>query len=102
MDFWTEKNDIVILFITVIPKASQDEVAGIRADMFGQNRLLVRLKAVPEKGKANKALIDFIAKKTRIAKSYLSLISGETNRQKNIRIDLPMKDILLSLHKLYP
>lgn len=100
--FWTEKNGQVILFITVIPKASKNEIIGLREDNFGHSRLVIRLNAVPEKGKANKILIDFLAKKMKIAKTDLSLVSGETNRQKNIELALSLEEALEKVENLYP
>lgn len=41
---------------------------------------------MPEKGKANKELIAFLAKKLKIAKSSLQIISGELDRWKKIAI----------------
>ena len=41
---------------------------------------------MPEKGKANKELIAFLAKKLKIAKSSLQIISGELDRWKKIVI----------------
>ena len=37
---------------------------------------------VPEKGKANKAIVDFLAKALKLRKSQLSLHSGELSSQK--------------------
>ncbi len=101
MVFWAEKNNHLILFITVIPKASKDEISALREDALGQQRLVVRLRAVPEKGKANKALIGFIAKKMHIAKSDLTLILGETSRQKTIKIDKHLEEVIEALQNLY-
>ncbi len=102
MAFWTEKNGSIIIFITVIPKSSKNEISGLRKDILGQQRLIIRLKAVPEKGKANKALIAFMAKKMHIAKSSLILISGETSRQKNIKLNLSVNEAKKQLQYLYP
>ncbi len=100
--FWVEKNGDILLFVIVTPKASKDEVIGVREDAFGQHRLAIRLRAIPENGKANKSLIAFIAKQTGIAKSYLSLISGEASRQKNIKIALPLEEAMRKIQHLYP
>ncbi len=48
--------------------------------------LRVRLAAVPEKGKANQALIQLLSEILHIPKSHLSFVSGETSRLKRIRI----------------
>ncbi len=102
MDYLAEKKGHVLLFVTVTPKASKDEAYAVKTDALGQQRLAIRLNAVPEDGKANKALIAFIAKKTRIAKSYLSLASGHSHRNKNIQIELPFREALEKIQHLYP
>jgi uncharacterized protein (TIGR00251 family) len=48
--------------------------------------LKVRIKAPPEKGKANKELIRFLAKLLGIAPANLELVSGEASRNKRVRI----------------
>ena len=46
----------------------------------------IKLTAPPVEGKANKALINFLAKKTGIAKGRFQIISGEHSRNKTVRI----------------
>lgn len=74
-----ETNEGVILRVKVIPKASKTEIVGWEGE-----ELKIRVKAVPEKGKANQALINFLAKYLNIAKSDVSLTGGETSRHKKI------------------
>jgi hypothetical protein len=47
----------------------------------------VKVAAAPEKGKANRALCEFIAEKLGVAKSKVRIVSGETSRLKRIHID---------------
>jgi uncharacterized protein (TIGR00251 family) len=49
--------------------------------------LKISVVSVPEKGKANKELITFLAKKLKIAKSDFEIISGELDKWKKIRIN---------------
>ncbi len=70
-----------ILAIKAIPKASRDEVVGYESD-----ELKVKLRAVPEDGKANKALIRFLAKQAGIPRSAIELQSGSTSRHKRLKI----------------
>lgn len=46
------------------------------------------LKSAPEKGKANEEIIEILAKKLKIAKNLINIISGRTSRKKKIKIDL--------------
>lgn len=68
------------------PGASRDEVAGkeLRAD--GNTVLRVRVRAVPEKGKANAALVKLLAKSLGLPKSSLEVISGPKSRVKTVLI----------------
>lgn len=65
------------LAVKVLPKTSKNEIAGWEND-----ELKVRLRAVPEKGEANKALIAFLADVLEIPKSSIELIRGDTSRHK--------------------
>lgn len=58
------------------------------------------IKAAPEKGRANKEVIDVIAKKIGIAKSLISIICGATGRKKLIKIhaDITYEQILKTLN----
>ena len=71
----------LFLHIRATPKASRDEVTGVSADA-----LTVKVTAVPDKGKANEAVIEILAKTMRVAKSSFELVSGATSRQKVLRI----------------
>ncbi len=54
---------------------------------------------MPEKGKANKELIAFLAKKLKIAKSSIKIISGELDRWKKLTITAP-SDLTAALQQL--
>lgn len=54
---------------------------------------------MPEKGKANKELIAFLAKKLKIAKSSIKIISGELDRWKKLAITAP-SDLTAALQQL--
>lgn len=72
----------VTIDIIVQPKSSRDEIAGMLGD-----RLKIKLTAPPVDGKANAALITFLAKKLGIAKSRITIVRGETGRKKTLFID---------------
>ncbi len=69
----------VVLAVAVIPRAPKNEVCGIRA-----GRLLVKVTAAPEKGKANRAVVDIIAEYLGVAPSTLTVLRGESARHKDI------------------
>ncbi len=82
--FYQWQNKDLLLRIKVQPKASKDELSEILGDY-----LKVRITAPPVDGKANKHLIAFLAKTFKVAKSNVELISGETGREKRIKIHSP-------------
>lgn len=68
------------------PNASKDAVEGLGAEASGQRYLKVRVRAVPEKGKANAAIETVLAKSLGLPKSAVSVEKGETQRIKTVRI----------------
>jgi uncharacterized protein (TIGR00251 family) len=69
------------LIVKVLPKTSREEIVGWEGDS-----LKIRLKAAPEKGEANKALIAFLSKTLGISKQSISIVSGETSRKKKLSL----------------
>ncbi len=51
------------------------------------DRLVVKLTAPPVKGAANKALLEFLAQRLDLPVRCLTLVSGETSREKRVRIE---------------
>ncbi|MBY5817246.1 DUF167 domain-containing protein [Rhizobium leguminosarum] len=94
---WSLFDDHLRLAVRLTPNGGRDALDGIEADGKGEAFLKARVTAVPEKGKANKALILLIAKSLRIPKSSVSLISGETGRKKILRIGGDPKDLVKKL-----
>lgn len=82
--FYRWDGEDLILDCHLQPKASKDEFAGLQGD-----RLKIRLTAPPLEGKANAHLQAFLAKAFGVAKSQVSLESGELNRHKRLRIRTP-------------
>jgi uncharacterized protein (TIGR00251 family) len=76
-----EKSGDVMLDIHVIPNASRTHAEGLHADA-----LRVRLHAPPVDGKANQALIAWLAETLGVAKSQLSLVRGQTAKRKQLRV----------------
>ncbi|MGV1766578.1 DUF167 domain-containing protein [Rhizobium rhizogenes] len=91
---WQAFADHVRLSVRLTPNGGRDAVDGIETGADGEAYLKARVSAVPEKGKANKALIALLAKRLSIPKSSLSLISGDTARKKILRIDGNPEDLI--------
>ncbi len=85
------------LTVRLTPNGGRDAIDGVETDASGERHLKVRVRAVPEKGQANKALVAMLAKAAGVAKSAVSLVSGETQRKKILRIEGDPEEILKRL-----
>lgn len=72
----------MILDLHVQPGASRTEFAGKHGD-----RIKVRLAAPPQDGKANTALIEFLAQYYGVPRRNVRITSGLKSRQKRVVID---------------
>jgi uncharacterized protein (TIGR00251 family) len=82
MNGWLHSDgDGVILDLHIQPGAKKTEVVGLHGDA-----LKIRLAAPPVDGKANAALVAFIAAKVSVGKTAVEVISGLTSRAKRVRI----------------
>ena len=78
---------MIRLLVKVTPKASADRIQGWAEDENGQPILKIAVTAVPEDGKANKAVIALLAKRLKLPKSAIDIASGATDRRKTLLID---------------
>ena len=74
--------DQASITIRVIPRSSRSEIVGFEGDL-----LKVRLTSPPVDGAANTELVKLLSKKLHIAKSAITIVSGETARTKRLRIE---------------
>jgi len=72
--------------VKVTPNARRDALAGWEDDPRAGRVLRVRLRAPPAEGRANKALVAFLADRLGLPKSALSLVRGHTSRLKTIEL----------------
>lgn len=76
------KSDTIIT-VRVIPRAKKSEISQVLAD----GTIKIRLTAPPVEGKANQALIRFLAEVFEISASRIEIISGGKGRKKIILIE---------------
>lgn len=82
MKIWlTEQPDGIRLTLHVQPGARKSEISGEHGDA-----LKVRLAAPPVEGKANAALLLWLAQYLQVPCKAVSLLSGERNRHKVVAI----------------
>jgi uncharacterized protein (TIGR00251 family) len=86
MSCYRVEPDAIVLTVRLTPRADRDAVEGIGILADGQAVLRARVRAVPEDGAANKALIALLAKLFRRPKSAIGLVSGASGRIKQLRI----------------
>lgn len=67
--------------IRVTPKASRNRITQ------DGDQIRVYVTVVPEGGKANAAVLKLLAKALGVPKSRLTILRGETSRDKVIRVD---------------
>ncbi len=75
------------LFVRLTPKSPAERIDGWDLDEYGRRYLKVRVREAPIEGRANAALIVFLAKKLKVPKSRLTLVAGDTARLKAIEIE---------------
>ena len=80
----------IVLTLHVQPGAKRSEVAGTHGEGT-QMRLKIRLAAPPVDGKANAELLRFLADAFEVPLRNVTLLRGETSRQKTVRIDAPAR-----------
>jgi uncharacterized protein YggU (UPF0235/DUF167 family) len=76
----------VSFYVRLTPKGGRDAVEGWETASDGSRHLKARVRAVPEDGKANQALVALLAKTLSVPKSAIRIASGATARLKRIEI----------------
>ncbi|MCX6795295.1 MAG: DUF167 domain-containing protein [Candidatus Falkowbacteria bacterium] len=69
--------------IKVITGAAKTEIFGYLAD----GTMKLKVAAIPEDGKANKVLTNFLAKEFGVKKDQIEIISGASSRTKLVRVN---------------
>ena len=77
------------LTVRVQPKASADRVEDWGEDDAGRRYLKVRVRAVPEDGKANDAVQKLVAGWIGVPKSAVRVVTGGKTRLKGLEIEGP-------------
>ncbi len=68
----------LIIKIKISPNASKNEI------IKTENDIKIKITAQPIENKANKALVEFLSKQFKIAKSNIEIVKGETSKEKTI------------------
>lgn len=81
MNAIVDTNQGAMLLVRAVPNASRSEVAQI-----GPDCVRIRLQAPPVEGKANKALVAYLAETLGIRTRQVTIIGGEQSRQKRVLV----------------
>ena len=79
MGWYTETSDGVVISVSARPRSSRAGIDGLLGDT-----LKVRICCAPVDGRANKELVETLAKAFDLPKSSVVFISGETSKTKRI------------------
>ena len=71
-------DDGLIIKLRIVPNSSKNDI--ILDDEF----IKVKITAQPIENKANKALVEFLAKNFKIPKTNIEILKGETSKEKTI------------------
>ena len=77
-----EKDGYVLIKIRVVPRASKSEIVGEH-----DGTLRVRISAPPVDGAANAEVVKLLAKSLGVSRTDLVIVSGQTSKTKQLRID---------------
>ena len=99
---WNIRGDGVILSVRLTPKSARDEIGGIEQLSGGRTVLKVRVRAVPQDGEANEALLRVLAKALRIPVSAVRLDAGASSRLKSVHLKGDAETLAASLARLAP
>jgi uncharacterized protein (TIGR00251 family) len=81
-----EKNGDVLIDVHVVPNAAKTQAVGLHGE-DGHQALRLRLHAPPVDGKANQALLKWLAGCLGVPPSALALVRGESSRRKQLRLN---------------
>lgn len=84
--FYRWVGEDLLLDIRAQPRASRDALG----EVLGE-RIKLRITAPPVDGRANAHLIDFLARLFDVPRSQVTLLSGESCRDKRLRVHAPRR-----------
>ena len=83
---WSFRADGLVLSVRLTPKSSRDEITGFETLADGRMVLKARVRAVPQDGEANAALVRLLAKALHISASAVRVEAGASGRLKTLHL----------------
>jgi uncharacterized protein YggU (UPF0235/DUF167 family) len=90
---WRIASGGVEIRLRVTPRSRHDEARGLHVAPDGTMSLVVKVRALPDKGAANAAVIETLARALEVSKSRISLVSGSTGRSKTVLVAASGKEV---------
>ena len=75
------QGEAVLVDVLVAPRASRTRVMGVHDE-----RLKIQLTAPPVEGKANDALVRFLAQTLEVSRAQVEIVGGASSRRKTVRL----------------
>ncbi|QFR38944.1 DUF167 domain-containing protein [Candidatus Gracilibacteria bacterium 28_42_T64] len=82
-EYINKENGKRVFKIKVVPNSKETTFFSV----MDNGILKIKLRSLPEKGKANKELIDYFANKLEVKKNKIKILSGLTDKIKLIQVD---------------
>ncbi len=83
----------ILVHIKISPNAKKNEI------IKTSQETKIKITAQPVDGKANKELIEFLAKTFKIPKTFIEIVKGDTSKEKSILFKTTDKEKILLLKK---
>lgn len=80
-EWYRRRDDVITLTLHVQPGAKRSEIAGLHGDA-----LKIKLSAPPVEGRANEALLKFLAKTFEVPLRNVELLQGTQSRHKVVAV----------------
>jgi uncharacterized protein YggU (UPF0235/DUF167 family) len=96
---WRATPDGIVVACRLTPKGGRDAIDGAATLADGTRVLIARVRAVPENGKANDALLRLIADKAGAPASHARLVAGAKSRVKQVAISGDPAALIAALKK---
>lgn len=84
-DFWRRAKSGIEVNAHVIPRSSKDMVEGI-ADTAQGPALRVRVRAVPDRGEANRSVERVLADWLDVPRTSVTIVAGTASRRKQVAV----------------
>jgi uncharacterized protein YggU (UPF0235/DUF167 family) len=99
---WSARKDGVSVLVRLTPKSAREAIDGIDHLSDGRAVLKFRVRALPEAGAANEALVRLVAKTLALPASSITLESGASGRLKCLRLRGDASLLIARLEALAP